>query len=44
MRDSVSLRLGRLSAARGDSSAQMTIEQLARRSLQDRRQHEGEAY
>jgi GAF domain-containing protein len=42
VRDSVLLRLGHLSAARGDSDAQMTIEQLAQRSLQDRRHAEGE--
>lgn len=36
VRDSVLLRLGHLSAERGDSSAQMTIEQLARRSLEQR--------
>jgi GAF domain-containing protein len=40
VRDSVLLRLGHLSAARGDSDAQMTIEQLAARSLQDRRQYD----
>lgn len=44
VRDSVLLRLGHLSAARGDSDAQMTIEQLARRSLQERRPYEGEAH
>jgi hypothetical protein len=44
VRDSVLLRLGHLSAARGDGAAQMTIEQLARRSLQERRRFEGEAY
>src|SRR3954452_22100777 len=44
MRDSVLLRLGHLSAARGDHDAQMTIEELARRSLQERRRFEGEAH
>jgi hypothetical protein len=44
VRDSVLLRLGHLSAARGDDAAQMTIEQLARRSLQERRRFEGEAH
>jgi hypothetical protein len=44
VRDSVLLRLGHLSAARGDGNAQMTIEQLARRSLQERRHYEGEAH
>jgi GAF domain-containing protein len=44
VRDSVLLRLGQLSAARGDSEAQMTIEQLARRSLQDRRNHDGDPH
>jgi hypothetical protein len=40
VRDSVLLRLGHLSAARGDIGAQMTIEQLARRSLVERRSYE----
>jgi len=40
VRDSVLLRLGHLSAARGDSDSQMTIEQLAQRSLSDRRRHQ----
>jgi hypothetical protein len=44
VRDSVLLRLGQLSAARGDSDAQMTIEQLARRSLQERRHYDGDAH
>jgi GAF domain-containing protein len=44
VRDSVLLRLGQLSAARGDGDAQMTIEQLARRSLQERRNYENEAH
>jgi GAF domain-containing protein len=44
VRDSVLLRLGHLSAARGDSDAQMTIEQLADRSLQERRRYEGETH
>jgi len=42
VRDSVLLRLGHLSAARGDSDAQMTIEQLARRSLQQPRHYESD--
>jgi hypothetical protein len=44
MRDSVLLRLGHLSAARGDHDAQMTIEQLARRSLQERRGSDGDTH
>jgi hypothetical protein len=44
VRDSVLLRLGHLSAARGDHDAQMTIEQLARRSLQERRHYEDDAH
>jgi hypothetical protein len=44
VRDSVLLRLGHLSAARGDGNAQMTIEQLARRSLQEGRHYESEAH
>ena len=44
VRDSVLLRLGHLSAARGDSDAQMTIEQLARNSLQERRHYESESH
>jgi hypothetical protein len=44
VRDSVLLRLGHLSAARGDSGAQMTIEQLARRSLQEQRHYDGDAH
>ncbi|MEA2243720.1 MAG: hypothetical protein QOD24_3276, partial [Solirubrobacteraceae bacterium] len=44
VRDSVLLRLGHLSAARGDSDAQMTIEQLAHRSLQERRHYEGDTH
>lgn len=43
VRDSVLLRLGHLSAARGDGDAQMTIEQLARRSLQEPRESETHA-
>src|SRR3954453_20978156 len=43
VRDSVLLRLGHLSPARGDSDAQMTIEQLAHRSLQERRHFESDA-
>jgi hypothetical protein len=37
VRDAVLLRLGHLSAVRGDESAQTTIEQLARRSVDERR-------
>ena len=37
VRDAVLLRLGHLSAARGDSHAQTTIEELARRSVEERR-------
>ncbi len=37
MRDAVLLRLGHLSAARGDSDAQTTVEQLARLSVEERR-------
>jgi GAF domain-containing protein len=44
VRDSVLLRLGHLSAARGDSNAQTTIEQLAGRSLQERRRYESETH
>jgi GAF domain len=44
VRDSVLLRLGHLSAARGDSDAQMTIEQLADRSLRQRRRHEPDTH
>jgi GAF domain-containing protein len=44
VRDCVLLRLGHLSAARGDSDAQMTIEQLARRSLEDPRHHDGDPH
>lgn len=44
VRDSVLLRLGHLSAERGDSSAQMTIEQLARESLQQRDRHHGASH
>jgi GAF domain-containing protein len=44
VRDCVLLRLGHLSAARGDSDAQMTIEQLARRSLDERRHYDSEAH
>jgi hypothetical protein len=44
VRDSVLLRLGQLSAARADGDAQMTIEQLARRSLQERRQYESQTH
>jgi GAF domain-containing protein len=44
VRDSVLLRLGHLSAARGDSAAQLTIEQLAARSLQERRRHENQTH
>ena len=44
VRDSVLLRLGHLSAARGDSAAQLTIEQLAGRSLQERRRYESETH
>jgi hypothetical protein len=44
VRDSVLLRLGHLSGARGDSDAQMTIEQLARRSLHERRRYENDAH
>ena len=41
IRDSVLLRLGHLSATRGDGMAQVTIEQLARRSLAERRSYDG---
>jgi GAF domain-containing protein len=44
VRDAVLLRLGHLSAERGDSSAQMTIEQLAQRSLEQRRNYEHQAH
>jgi GAF domain-containing protein len=44
VRDAVLLRLGHLSAERGDSGAQITIEQLARRSLEQRRRSEGETH
>ncbi|MEA2149952.1 MAG: hypothetical protein QOD69_1782 [Solirubrobacteraceae bacterium] len=44
VRDSVLLRLGHLSAARGDGGAQMTIEQLAAGSLQERRRYESDAH
>jgi len=44
VRDSVLLRLGHLSAARGDSAAQMTIEQLAARSLQERHRYESQTH
>jgi GAF domain-containing protein len=42
VRDAVLLRLGHLSAERGDGGAQITIEQLARHSLQQRGRSEGE--
>ena len=44
VRDAVLLRLGHLSAERGDSSAQLAIEDLARRSLQQRRWSEDETH
>jgi GAF domain-containing protein len=44
VRDAVLLRLGHLAAERGDSSAEITIEQLARRSLQQRRRSEDETH
>jgi hypothetical protein len=44
VRDAVLLRLGHLAAERGDSGAQITIEQLARRSLEQRRRSEGETH
>ena len=44
VRDAVLLRLGHLSAERGDSGAQITIEQLARRSLEQRRHYESQAH
>jgi GAF domain-containing protein len=44
VRDAVLLRLGHLSAERGDSAAQLTIEQLARRSLEQRRRGEGDTH
>ena len=37
VRDAVLLRLGHLSAARGDAAAQTTVEQLARLSVEERR-------
>jgi hypothetical protein len=42
VRDALLLRLGQLSAARGDSGTVMTIEDLARRSLDERRRFERE--
>ena len=42
VRDAVLLRLGHLSAARGDADVATTIEQLARRSLDERRRYERE--
>ena len=44
VRDSVLLRLGQLSAARGDAAAQMTIEDLAARSLRQRRRDEDDTH
>ena len=40
VRDAVLLRLGYLSAARGDAAASMTIAELAGRSLDERRQYD----
>jgi hypothetical protein len=40
LRDSALLRLGHLAAARGDDDAQLTIEHLARRSLDERRHYD----
>jgi GAF domain len=40
LRDSALLRLGHLAAARGDDDAQLTVEHLARRSLEERRHYE----
>jgi len=40
VRDAVLLRLGHLSASRGDTAAQMTVEDLARRSVEERRRDE----
>jgi GAF domain-containing protein len=44
VRDAVLLRLGHLAAERGDVGAQMTIEQLAQRSLEQRRHYESQAH
>jgi GAF domain-containing protein len=44
VRDAVLLRLGHLASERGDSSAQLTIEDLARCSLEQRRWSEDEAH
>ena len=44
VRDAVLLRLGQLSAERGDPGAQLTIEQLARRPLEQRRCSEEETH
>ena len=40
VRDAVLLRLGHLSALRGDTTAQTTVEDLARRSVEERRRDE----
>lgn len=40
LRDAALLRLGHLAAARGDESARLTVEHLARRSLDERRHYE----
>jgi GAF domain-containing protein len=43
LRDCALLRLGQLSALRGDAAAQVTIEQLAARSLSEQRRYAGSA-